>query len=297
MRTTPPQLLLLGSIASVQFGSAFADRLFDRAGPAGVVLLRLLLAAIVLNLITRPSLLGRSRRDLMFVVAFGLVLGTMNWSFYEAIDRLPLGVAVTVEFTGPLVVAVLGSRRALDAVWIVLAGGGVALLAVRGSHAGVTVLGVLLALAAACCWALYIFLSKRVGAAFAKLDGLALAMLIGTLVAAPAGIVEGGGELLKPAILAGGLGVAIFSSLLPYSLEITALRRLTPAAFGLLQSLQPAVATLAGVIVLSQSVSLTLAIALLMVVTASVGSTLAARRQAPVIPAPGQIDPIGAGGQ
>jgi inner membrane transporter RhtA len=273
----PPQLLLFGSIASVQFGSAFADKLFAQAGPGGVVLLRLALSALVLLAISRPSLRGRTRADLGAAIAFGLVLGGMNWSFYEALDRLPLGVAVTIEFVGPLAVAVGGSRRALDLIWVVLAGGGVALLALRGDHHGVSALGVLLALVAGTCWAAYILLSKRVGASFAALDGLAIALGIGTLLVIPAGVVEGGTALGQPGVLAGGLVVALLSSLIPYSLEIVALRRLSASTFGLLMSLEPAVAALAGVIVLSQHLTGVLLVALVMVVTASVGTTIVGR--------------------
>ena len=278
MRPLPPELLVLGGIGSVQFGSAFANELFGQAGPAGVVLLRVALAGIILLAIARPSLRGRSRADLATAALFGLVLGTMNWSFYEAIDRLPIGVAVTIEFTGPLAVALAGSRRLLDLVWVALAGGGVVLLALRGGSHGVHATGVVLALCAAACWAAYILLSQRVGAAFDRLDGLALALVVATLVVAPAGVVQGGSTLLRPGILAAGLGVALMSSLIPYSLEIMALRHLSAAAFGLLMSLEPAVAALAGVIVLGQSLSAVLGVAVLMVVAASVGTTLSARR-------------------
>jgi inner membrane transporter RhtA len=278
-RTPPPQLLLLGSIASVQFGSAFATKLFPQAGPGGVVFLRLALSAAMLLAISRPTLRGRSRADLRAAVAFGLILGGMNWSFYEALDRLPLGVAVTIEFVGPLTVAVVGSRRLLDLVWVTLAGGGVALLAVRGDHRHVHLLGVVLALVAATCWALYILLSKRVGASFASLDGLAIALAVGTLLVLPAGIVEGGSALGRPSVLGGGVAVALLSSLIPYSLELTALRRLSAAAFGLLMSLQPAVATLAGVVVLSQGLTAVLLVALVMVVAASVGTTITSVRE------------------
>lgn len=277
MRTPPPQILLLGSIASVQFGSAFADTLFGQAGPGGVVLLRLAMSALVLLAVTRPSLRGRTRADLAAAIAFGLVLGAMNWSFYEALNRLPLGVAVTIEFLGPLAVAVAGSRRALDAVWVVLAGGGVGLLALRGEHESVDRLGVVLALFAGACWAGYILLSKRVGASFAALDGLAIALCFGTLLVIPTGVVEGGAALGHPGVLAGGLAVAMLSSLIPYSLEIVALRRLSASTFGLLMSLEPAVAALAGVLVLSQHLSAVLLIALVMVVAASVGTTIAGR--------------------
>jgi inner membrane transporter RhtA len=282
VRPAPPEVLVLGGIASVQFGAALADKLFAQAGPGGVVFLRLLLSAVILVAYARPTVRGRPRADTAAVVGFGLVLGAMNWSFYEALDRLPLGVAVTIEFTGPLVVAIIGSRRLLDLVWVALAGGGVALLASRGSSEGVHPLGVLLALVAAVCWALYILLSQRVGRAFARLDGLAVALAIGTLVVTPAGIVQGGDALLRPHVFFGGLGVALLSSLIPYSLELMALRRLSAYGFGLMMSLEPAVAALAGVIVLGQSLTAVLSIALVMVVAASLGNTLTARR----LPAP-----------
>jgi inner membrane transporter RhtA len=277
VRAAPPQLLLLGSIASVQFGAAFADRLFPQAGPAGVVLLRVLLAAVVLIAFARPRVRGVSRADAVPVLAFGLILGVMNWSFYEALARLPLGVAVTIEFIGPLGLAVAGSRRLIDLVWVALAGGGVGLLALRGRHEGIHSLGIVLALAAAVCWACYILLSKRVGRSFPALDGLALALAIGWLVVLPAGIVQGGAALLRPSVLAGGFAVALLSSLIPYSLELVALRRLSASTFGLLMSLEPAMAALAGVIVLSQPLSAVLLLAVGMVVVASVGTTLSGR--------------------
>ncbi|MDT4970793.1 MAG: inner rane transporter RhtA [Pseudonocardiales bacterium] len=277
MRIPPPQLLLLGSIASVQFGSAFADKLFAQAGPGGVVLLRLALSGAMLLAISRPRLRGRTRADLRAAIAFGLVLGGMNWSFYEALDRLPLGVAVTIEFLGPLTVAVAGSRRLLDAVWVVLAAGGVGLLALRGDTHDIDPFGIALALLAGACWAGYILLSKRVGASFAALDGLAIALAVGTLLVLPVGIAQGGTALLHPGVLAGGLAVALLSSLIPYSLEIVALRRLKASTFGLLMSLEPAFAALAGVIVLSQHLTGILLIALVMVVTASVGTTVTGR--------------------
>jgi inner membrane transporter RhtA len=281
VRTPPPQVLLLGSIASVQFGSAFAAKLFDQAGPGGVVFLRLGLSGALLLAISRPTLRGRTRADLGAALAFGLVLGSMNWSFYEALDRLPLGVAVTIEFLGPLAVAVAGSRRALDLLWVLLAGGGVALLALRGSHHGITAFGVVLAMFAGTCWAMYILLSKRVGSAFAQLDGLAIALGVGTLLVVPAGVIEGGAALGRPGVLAGGLAVAMLSSLIPYSLEIVALRRLSSATFGLLMSLEPAMAALAGVLVLRQSLSGILLVAVAMVIAASVGTTVTQSRTTP----------------
>jgi inner membrane transporter RhtA len=270
--------MLLGGIASVQFGAAFANKLFAQAGPGGVVFLRLLLSALMLTIVVRPSLRGRTRSDLRAVLGYGLILGTMNWSFYEALDRLPIGVAVTIEFVGPLGVAIAGSRRALDAVWVVLAGGGVVLLALRGDRHDIDPFGVVLALIAGACWAGYILVSKRVGSTFAQLDGLAIALCIGTLVTVPVGIVEGGSALLRPSVIAGGAAVAMLSSIIPYSLELVALRKLRAATFGLLMSLEPAVAALAGVLVLSQALHGVTLVAIVMVVIASVGTTLASRR-------------------
>lgn len=272
-----PEVYLLAAMGSVQFGSAFADRIFDRAGPGGVAFLRVLFAALVLLVVARPTLRGRTCREITTVLAYGLFLAGMNWSFYEALSRLPLGVAVTIEFIGPLAVAFAGSRRVLDGVWVALAAGGVVLLALGGGHAGVHLLGVVLALVAATCWACYILLAKRVGADFDALEGLAIGMAAGTVLVLPTGLVEGGGSLLHPVVLASCLGVAVLSSLIPYSLELMALRRLSTGAFGLLMSLEPAVAALAGVLILGQPLTLVLGVALVMVVAASVGITLTGR--------------------
>jgi inner membrane transporter RhtA len=281
VRPVPPQFLLLGGIASVQFGAALASKLFAQAGPGGVVLLRLALSALMLTLAVRPSLRGRTRSDLLAVLGYGLILGTMNWSFYEALSRLPIGVAVTIEFTGPLAVAIGGSRRAVDGVWVLCAGAGVVLLAVRGDSHDITAAGVVLALIAGACWAGYILISQRVGRTWAQVDGLALALCVGTLVVIPVGIVQGGTALLRPSMLLGGAAVAILSSILPYSLELIALRRLAAATFGLLMSLEPAVAAAAGVLVLGQPLHMITAVAIVLVVVASVGTTLTTRTAVP----------------
>ncbi|MFL6163439.1 MAG: EamA family transporter [Jatrophihabitantaceae bacterium] len=281
----PAPLLILGGIASVQFGSAFATTLFDQAGPAGVVLLRLALAAALLLPITRPRLAGRPRRELVTVAAFGVALAGMNWTFYEALARLPLGPAVTVEFAGPLTVAILGSRRLLDLVWATLAGGGVALLAFGSAggsgSSGLDPVGLLLALLAGTFWASYILLSQRVGSIFSGLQGLAIALAVGAVLMVPAGLVQGGDALLRPGVLAGGLAVAVLSSVIPYSFELTALRRVRAATFGLLMSLEPAVAALAGILVLGQQLRLSTLTALVMVVAASAGTTLTSSRRVP----------------
>lgn len=284
MSVVPPQLLVLGGAASVQFGSAFADRLFDRAGPGGVVLLRLLFGAILLMAVLRPRVSGRTRADWRAAVAFGLVLAGMNWSFYEALNRLPLGPAVTIEFMGPLTLAVIGSRRGLDLLWAAMAGSGVVLLSLsRGHSAGerLTGTGIALALLAGTFWAGYILLSKRVGMRFQGIDGLAFALVFGTVLVIPAGIVQGGSALLEPGVLGGGLLVALLSSVVPYSLELVALRRLKAATFGLLMSLEPALAALAGVIVLGEGLHWRTALAMTLVIAASAGTSLT---EEPVLP-------------
>lgn len=273
MRPVPPQVLLLGSIASVQFGAAIANKLFAQAGPGGVVFLRLVLSALMLGVLVRPTVRGHSPAAIRAVVAYGLILGVMNWSFYEALDRLPIGAAVTIEFVGPLAVAVAGSRRPLDLLWVALAAGGVVLLALDGEQHGISTVGVLLALVAAAGWASYILVSKRVGAEWAQLDGLAVALCIGALVVTPVGIVEGGSALGRPSLIGAGAAVALLSSIVPYSLELVALRRLAASAFGLLMSLEPAVAALAGVLVLGQGLHVITLVAIAMVVAASAGTT------------------------
>ena len=258
--------MVLAAAASLQVGAAFAVGLFDDVGPGGAVLLRLGLAALVLYALWRPPL--PRGRELRLVAAFGIALGLMNWSIYEAMDRIPLGVAVTIEFAGPLAVAVAGSRRPLDGLWIVLAAAGIVLLADPGGG-GADAAGVVFALMAAACWSAYIVLSKRVGQAFPGGSGLALAMVFGTLVALPAGLHQGAGGLLEPHVLLVGLAVAIASSVVPYSLELEALRRLPAAVFGVLMSLEPAVAALAGWVVLDQVLGARELLAIALVVVAS----------------------------
>jgi threonine/homoserine efflux transporter RhtA len=273
----PPALILLG-IVSVQVGAGLAKNLFGRISPDAIVMLRLLSSAVVLSLMARSALRDLRRlhswRDLGVAVAFGLTLAGMNFSFYQAMARIPLGVAVTIEFAGPLLVAVIGSRRPRDALWIALAAAGILLLANPGGDS-IDMLGVVLALTAAACWMAYIYLSKRTGEAFPGGSGLALAMAVGALVVLPAGLIQGGSALAEPDLLGSALVVALASSVLPYSLELEALRRLPAAVFGVLMSLEPAVAALAGFVVLGQDLGARELLAIAMVVVASAGATAA----------------------
>jgi inner membrane transporter RhtA len=271
---------VVGAIASVQFGSAVAATLFARIGPGGAVLLRLLFGAIVVLALWRPRLRGRGTRDLLLAVAFGLVLAGMNFSFYSAIHRIPLGIAVTLEFVGPLAVAVFGSRRWIDLVWVALAAGGILALA-RGQTHGLDALGAGLALLAGCLWGTYILLNARVGRAFERGSGLALALCVALIAMLPVGLVQGGSHLLDLRSLALGAAVGVLSSAIPYSFEIEALRRIAPAVFGVLMSLEPAMAAIAGLIVLEQGLSARAIAGIALVVCASIGASRK-RREAPV---------------
>jgi inner membrane transporter RhtA len=270
---------VLVGITSVQVGAAFATKLFAHFGPAGTVLVRVLFAAVVLWALWRPRPRAHSPSDLRLAALFGVALALMNLTFYEAIDRIPLGVAVTLEFVGPLGVALAGSRSRLDVVWALLAAAGVALLGGFGTG---DALGILLALAAGGFWAAYILLNARVGRAFTGGDGLAIAMAIATLPLIPFGIADAGGRLLHLPYLAIGFGVAMLSSVIPYSLELEALRRMKPQPFGVLMSLEPAMAALAGLIVIGQSLNALEVVGIGLVITASAGATLGTRGPAPV---------------
>lgn len=272
--------MVVGGVVSVQIGSATAVGLFDELGSSGVVLARILFAAILLVVLWRPALRGISRSTARELVAFGICLAGMNLCIYAAFERIPLGIGVTLEFIGPLGVAIVGSRRAIDLVWVGLAIGGILLLA-PGIGGALDPVGVGFALAAGGFWAGYIVASQRVGALLPGGDGLALAMLIASLIALPLGIADAGAALLEPHLLAGGLAVAILSSAIPYSLEIEALRRIPRGTFGVLMSLEPGVAALAGLVILGQGLALTEVLAIGAVVAASVGALSTAGSRAP----------------
>ncbi len=272
--------LVVGAIASVQFGSAVAATLFARVGPGGAVLLRLVSASIVLLALWRPRFRGRSRHELLLAALFGVALAGMNLSFYFALDRIPLGIAVTIEFVGPLAVAVSGSRRRIDLLWVGLATAGILALTRGGAHA-LDGVGVVFALIAGCFWGAYILLNARVGRAFERGSGLALAMCVASAAALPAGVIGGGTHLLEPRSLAVGAAVGMLSSAIPYSFELEALRRIAAPVFGVLMSLEPAMAAVAGLIVLGQGLSARALIGIALVVTASIGAARRTR-QAPV---------------
>ena len=275
----PPLALVLAAIASVQFGAAFGATVFDDVGPAGVTMLRLAFAAIVLMAVWRPRPSAYSRGDLKLAALFGLVLGVMNLTFYEAVDRIPLGIAVTIEFVGPLGVAVYTSRRRLDLAWALLAGVGIVLLA--GPGGDLDPVGVVFALVAGACWFAYILLSANTGQRFRGVDGLALAMVVAALVPLGPGIASGGTDLLGAEVLLVGLVVGVMSSVIPYSLETIALRRMPRNVFGVLMSLEPAVAALAGLIVLGQDLAAREYIAIAIVMAACAGATRFAAPEPP----------------
>ncbi|MDV9190531.1 EamA family transporter [Streptomyces sp. SR27] len=269
-RLGPVALVVAGGL-SVQFGSAVAVLLMPRAGALGVVTLRLVLAALVLLLVCRPKVRGYSRADWGTVVAFGTAMAGMNILFYQAADRIPLGAAVTLEVLGPLILSVVASRRLVNLLWAGLALGGVVLLG-GGGLDRLDPVGAGFALAAGVMWATYIVFSARTGRRFPQADGLALAMAFGAVLSLPLGIAEAGDKLLVPSTIALGLGVALMSSVLPYTLELLALRRLPAPTFAILMSLEPAIAAAAGFLVLHQGLSLTDALAIALVIAASMGA-------------------------
>jgi inner membrane transporter RhtA len=281
-RLGPVALVVAGGL-SVQFGSAVAVLLMPRAGALGVVTLRLVLAAAVLLIVCRPKVRGYGRADWGTVVAFGTAMAGMNILFYQAADRIPLGAAVTLEVLGPLVLSVIASRRLVNLLWAGLALGGVLLLS-GGGFDRLDPLGAAFALAAGAMWATYIVFSARTGRRFPQADGLALAMAFGAVISLPFGIVEAGDKLLVPSTIGLGLCVALMSSVLPYTLELLALRRLPAPTFAILMSLEPAIAATAGFLVLSQALSLTDALAIALVIAASMGAVRTQMKRASTLP-------------
>ncbi len=288
MKTTAPAavaLVVIG-LACQEVGASLAYLLFDDVGPLGMVMLRLVFSAIVLLLIARPRLRGHGASAWRGVLWLGGVIALMNGLFYLALERLPLGITVTIEVLGPLVLSVVASRRRSAWLWAALALAGVIALGGGGGWDRLDPIGVLFALGAAATWAFYILASARVGATFPKLDGLALAMVVGAIVSLPFGVVDAGGALLRPEILGIGAAVAILSSTIPYALELIALRRLPASAFAILMSLAPATAALAGFVLLGQHLAWLELAGIALVITASIGAVRATGRAARVVSEP-----------
>ncbi|CUR55950.1 conserved membrane hypothetical protein [metagenome] len=266
----PVGLVLVG-ILSVQLGAAIAKGLFGEISPTAMVWLRLVTSALVLAAVARPRLAGRSRADWVVVVGFGLSLATMNWAIYQSFSRIPLGIAVTIEFIGPLTLAVLGSRHARDVAWVLLAGLGVALLGLERTD--LDVLGVGYALLAGAAWAAYILLSASTGRRWAGFDGLAVASLVAAAGMTLPALLTAGSGLWDGRILLIGALVGLLSSVIPYSCELVALRSLRPSVFGILMSLEPAAAALAAIVVLHETLAPVQWLAIACVVAASIGAT------------------------
>ncbi|MFE2250206.1 EamA family transporter [Streptomyces lavendulae] len=271
-----PVALVVSAGVSVQFGAALAVTLMPRAGAAGVVTLRLAAAALVLLVVCRPKLRGYTRSDWGTVLAFGVAMAGMNGLFYQAIDRIPLGPAVTLEVLGPLVLSVIVSRRLVNLLWAGLALAGVVLLSGHGGgglgFGSLDPAGAAFAVGAGAMWAAYIVFSARTGRRFPQADGLALAMAVAAVLSLPLGVAQSGSALLVPSTLALGLGVAVLSSVLPYTLELLALRRLPAPTFAILMSLEPAIAASAGFLVLGQAMSVLDGLAIALVIAASMGA-------------------------
>jgi inner membrane transporter RhtA len=273
----PSAGLVLTGIASVQVGAALAVPVFGRAGSSGVVLLRLVFASLILLAIWRSQLRRQTRSRLGLAVVFGTVLAVMNLAFYAAIARLPLGIGVALEFLGPLAVGVAGSRRWVDFAWVATAAAGVLALSHGDTHA-LDLAGVLFALLAAAAWAAYILCNARMGRTSSDGSGLALAMCVAAVIALPFGISAGGRQLLSPHVLLIGAVVGLLSSAIPYTLEMEALRRISSSVFGVLMSLEPAVAALAGFLILGQGLSPRESAGIALVIAASAGASRGAGR-------------------
>jgi inner membrane transporter RhtA len=267
----PPTVYVVAGIVSAQVGSSVAKHLFAALGPAATVSLRTAFAALVLLLVWRPRLRGRARADLLATLALGVTLAGLSLSFYAALERIPLGVAMTLEFAGPLGIALVGSRRRLDLLWGVLAVAGILVLSPLGGT--VDPVGGALALLGGAFWAGDILLRARIGRTIPGGGGLALAMAVAAIATLPFGVAAGERIAADPRLLLAALGVGLLSSVVPLSLELEALRRIPVRVFGVLMSLEPAIAALVGLVLLGEALGMREMAAIGLVVTASVGAT------------------------
>lgn len=275
----PAPLLVLASITSVQVGSAVARHLFDDLGASGVTLIRLALSAVILGVVTRPAVRSWSRQAWRAAALLGVVMAGMNLIFYLSLRTVPLGTAVTVEFLGPLLLALSQTRRLLDMLWAALAGSGVALLGLHSGGGGAPAGGLLLAFVAGLFWAGYIVCSARLGGLVPGTGGLTVSLAVAALIVLPFGAEGASAVVHRPVLLLAGAGVALLSSVVSYGLEINALRRIPTRVFGILMSLEPAAAAVAGLLLLGQRLPIVGVVALLLVTLASAGVTIFRREQ------------------
>lgn len=278
--TLPPVPALLLSMLSLQGGAAFAKTLFPEAGAYGTAALRVTLAAVLLMLFFRPKLGQLSKEDWQAIVPYGISLGFMNLVFYASVQHLPLGLAVTLEFVGPLLLSLYLSRRPLDYLWVALAGLGIVMIAPHTAGAQISWLGVGLALLAGAFWVMYILTGSKVARRVSGSTSVVAGMIVAAIIALPVGLLTSGPQLLEPKLLLSGLAVAVLSSALPYTLEMQALRALPARVFGVLMSMEPAVAALSGLLILHERLTLTQWLALACVVAASAGISLTSREGA-----------------
>jgi len=277
-------LLLLVAMASIQSGASLAKTLFQSVGAPGAVALRTALATVMLCVVLRPWRVKSTGGSRVALGIYGVSLGVMNFLYYQALRTLPLGITVAIEFTGPLTVAVISSRRPVDFLWIVLAAAGLALLLpLARTQANVDLTGALFALGAGACWALYIVFGQKAGADYGA-QAVALGSIIASIIVVPVGIAAAGTRLLSPAALPYGLAIALLSTALPYTLEMIALTRLPARTFGILMSIEPVFAALVGWVMLRERLAAVQWVAIGMIILASIGTTwtATAQRAAPV---------------
>ncbi|MGE8065901.1 threonine/homoserine exporter RhtA [Pseudomonas sp. NPDC089569] len=266
--------LLLIAMASIQSGASLAKSMFPVIGAQGTTTLRLIFASVIMLLLLRPWRAKLTARSLGTVIVYGMALGGMNFLFYMSLRTVPLGIAVALEFTGPLAVAIYASRRAIDFLWIALASAGLLLLIPTGAtSAAIDPLGVGYALGAGACWALYILFGQKAGADNG-VQTAALGVMIAALFVAPIGIIHAGATLLTPSLIPVAIGVAILSTALPYTLEMVALTRMPARTFGTLMSIEPAFGALSGLLFLHEYLSLSQWMAILCIILASIGATM-----------------------
>lgn len=280
LKNIPPIPAVLLAIISVQGGAAIAKSIFPVMGASGTVALRIGISAIILFTINRPKLKDISGKQWKLIFWYGIILGAMNTSFYLSLSRIPLGLAVTLEFIGPLLLAISTSRKALDFIWVLLAAAGIALIAPWSGASNIDLIGAALALLAGGFWAGYIVLGGKLSQTMDGSQAVSVGLLFASLIAVPAGIIEGNFANLNPNMLVLGLGIALLSSAIPYTLEMNALKQIPAKTFSILMSLEPAAAAVCGLLFLREHLSIHEWAAIALIVGASTGSTLTKSKQA-----------------